>query len=168
MSRRDPWLDLMLLPTTSPAAEMETYRRLIDGGRADAVIVVRTRLEDERVVFLKERGIPFVTHGRTARPDDHAFIDGDGESGFRDATRLLAALGHRRIAHICAPQTLTFAHLRRKGWLAGLADEGFDDPIESAVQPNEAGGYEAVATFFGKDTGQRLTDACVARIAALK
>lgn len=136
-------LDLMLLPTTSPAAEMETYRRLIDGGRADAVIVVRTRLEDERVAFLKERGIPFVTHGRTARSDDHAFIDGDGENGFRDATRLLAALGHRRIAHISAPQTLTFAHLRRKGWLAGLADEGFADPIEYAAQPNEAGGYEA-------------------------
>ncbi|RDI62021.1 LacI family DNA-binding transcriptional regulator [Microvirga subterranea] len=136
-------LDLMLLPTTSPAAEMETYRRLIDGGRADAVIVVRTRLEDERVTFLKERGIPFVTHGRTERPEDHAFIDGDGESGFRDATRLLAALGHRRIAHISAPQALTFAHLRRKGWLGGLADEGLPDALEYAAQPNEAGGYEA-------------------------
>ena len=26
-------------------------------------------------------------------------------------------LGHRRIAHIAAPQDLTFAHLRRQGWL---------------------------------------------------
>lgn len=32
----------------------------------------------------------------------------------------------------------------------------------------EAGGYEAVATFFGPDTGARLVDACVARIAAVK
>jgi LacI family transcriptional regulator len=136
-------LDLMLLPTTSPAAEMETYRRLIDGGRADAVLVVRTRLEDERVAFLKERGIPFVTHGRTAQSDDHAFIDGDGESGFKAATRLLAAMGHRRIAHISAPQSLTFAHLRRSGWLAGLAEEGLGDGLECAAQPNEAGGYEA-------------------------
>jgi hypothetical protein len=31
----------------------------------------------------------------------------------------------------------------------------------------EAGGYEAVATFFGPDTGERLTNACVARIEAL-
>jgi len=80
-------LDLMLLPTAGRAGEMDTYRRLLDGRRADAVIVVRTRLEDERVAFLKERGIPFVTHGRTARPDEHAFIDGDGEAGFRDAVR---------------------------------------------------------------------------------
>ena len=59
-------LDLMLLPTAGRAGEMDTYRRLLDGRRADAVIVVRTRLEDERVAFLKERGIPFITHGRTA------------------------------------------------------------------------------------------------------
>lgn len=136
-------LDLMLLPTTGRTAEMETYRRLMDGRRADAVIVVRTRLEDERVTFLKERGIPFVTHGRTGHPEDHAFIDGDGEAGFHEATHLLASLGHRRIAHIAAPQDLTFAHLRRKGWLRALEEAGLSDRLETAAQPNESGGYEA-------------------------
>jgi LacI family transcriptional regulator len=52
-------------------------------------------------------------------------------------------MGHRRIAHISAPQSLTFAHLRRSGWLAGLAEEGLGDGLECAAQPNEAGGYEA-------------------------
>lgn len=136
-------LDLMLLPTAGRAAEMETYRRLVDGGRADAIIVVRTRLEDERVAFLKERAIPFITHGRTARAHEHAFIDGDGEAGFREATRLLASLGHRRIAHISAPQDLTFAHLRRIGWHAGLAHENLPEALECAARPTEIGGYEA-------------------------
>jgi LacI family transcriptional regulator len=136
-------LDLMLLPTAGGAGEMDTYRRLLDGRRADALIVVRTRLEDERVAFLKERGIPFVTHGRTARPDEHAFIDGDGEAGFRDAAQRLAALGHRRIAHIAAPQDLTFAHLRRRGWLVGLEEAGLSERLEYTAQPNEAGGHEA-------------------------
>jgi len=136
-------LDLMLLPTAGRAAEMEAIRQLVDGGRADAIIVVRTRLEDERVAFLKQRGFPFVTHGRTARFEEHAFIDGDGESAFRRATEMLASLGHRRIAHIAAPQDLTFAHLRRKGWLAGLQETGQSDALEYATQPTEAGGYEA-------------------------
>ena len=136
-------LDLMLLPTAGRAAEMEAIRRLVDGGRADAIIVVRTRLEDERVAFLKQRGFPFVTHGRTARFEEHAFIDGDGESAFRRATEMLASLGHRRIAHIAAPQDLTFAHLRRTGWLAGLQETGQSDALEYATQPTEAGGYEA-------------------------
>ncbi|MBZ6076261.1 LacI family DNA-binding transcriptional regulator [Microvirga puerhi] len=136
-------LDLMLLPTMSPAAEMETYRRLVDGGRADAVIVVRTRRHDERVTFLKERGIPFVTHGRTAESSEHAFVDGDGEAGFHDAVQLLASLGHRRIAHIAAPQDLTFAYLRRNGWLAGLEAEDLAERAEYGALPTESGGYEA-------------------------
>jgi LacI family transcriptional regulator len=136
-------LDLMLLPTAGRMEEMETYRRLLDGRRADAVIVVRTRLDDERVAFLKDRGIPFVTHGRTARPDEHAFIDGDGEAGFREAARHLASLGHRRIAHIAAPQELTFAHLRRKGWQAALEEVGSSEQLEYTARPTEAGGYEA-------------------------
>jgi LacI family transcriptional regulator len=77
------------------------------------------------------------------RADEHAFIDGDGEAGFRDATRLLASLGHRRIAHVAAPQDLTFAHLRRNGWLAGLRELGQSDPVEYITQPTEAGGYQA-------------------------
>lgn len=32
----------------------------------------------------------------------------------------------------------------------------------------QAGGYEAAATFFGPDTGSRLVDACVARLAAVR
>lgn len=136
-------LDLMMLPTAGRAAEMDTYRRLLDGRRADAMIVVRTRLEDERVAFLKGRGIPFVTHGRTARSEEHAFIDGDGEAGFREAALQLAASGHRRIAHIAASQDLTFAHLRRKGWLAALDEAGTSDRLECTAPPTEAGGYEA-------------------------
>ena len=58
-------------------------------------------------------------------------------------SRQLASLGHRRIAHIAAPQDLTFAHLRRKGWLAGLEEAGPAEPIEYTAQPTEAGGYEA-------------------------
>ncbi|MBM1174822.1 LacI family DNA-binding transcriptional regulator [Microvirga arabica] len=145
-------LDLMLLPTAGRVEEMETYRRLLDGRRADAVIVVRTRLDDERVAFLKERGIPFVTHGRTARSDEHAFIDGDGEAGFREAARHLASLGHRRIAHIAAPQDLTFAHLRRRGWLAALEEVGLSDRPECTAQPTEAGGYEAARWLMQQRT----------------
>jgi LacI family transcriptional regulator len=141
-------LDLMLLPIASRTAEMETYRRLVDGRRADAVIVLRTRLQDERVAYLQQRGIPFVTHGRTALAQGHAFIDGDGASGFKDATRHLAALGHRRIAHIAAPQDLTFAHLRRSGWLAALAEAGLASDCEADAPQTERGGYEAARALI--------------------
>jgi len=140
----------MLLPTINRAAEMETYRRLVDGRRADAMIVVRTRAHDERVEFLKERGLPFVTHGRTARPEAHAFIDGDGAAGFCDATHLLASLGHRRIAHLAAPKDFMFARLRRRGWLAGLGEHDLTSEFEAASEPTELGGYEAARALLAR------------------
>ena len=140
--------DLMLLPSVGRLSEIDTYSRLVDGRRADAFIVLRTRLEDERVAYLQQRGVPFVTHGRTRRPDDHSFIDGDGAAGFAAATGLLADLGHRRIAHVAAPQHLTFAHLRRCGWAAALAQHGLPALWEAEASPTEQGGYEATRALL--------------------
>jgi LacI family transcriptional regulator len=143
-------LDLMLLPTAGREAEMETFRRLVDGRRADAMIVVRTRRDDERIAFLQERGVPFVAHGRTDAAGEHPFVDGDGEAAFREATARLVALGHRRIAHIAAPLEYTFAHLRRSGWLTALAENGLPEGPEAVAAPSEAGGYEAARALLAR------------------
>jgi LacI family transcriptional regulator len=142
-------LDLLLVPA-SRSDEMETFRRLVDGGRADAMIVVRTRRDDERVAYLVQRGIPFVAHGRTFMQDDHAFIDGDSEAGFREATHLLASLGHERIAHLAAPLEFTFAHLRRSGWLKGLTERNLPMGPEAVAQPTERGGYDAALSILAR------------------
>jgi LacI family transcriptional regulator len=140
----DSGLDLMLLPAVGRGDELDTYRRMVDGRRADAAIIVRTRVDDERVTFLHERGIPFVTHGRTNGKIVHAFVDGDGQQGFHDATRVLLDLGHRQIAHIAAPSIYTFARERRAGWYAALSDAGLsEEALEASAEPNETGGYAA-------------------------
>lgn len=146
-------LDLLMLPTPSADSELQSLRRLVDGRRVDAVILVRTRREDARVAFLEEAGMPFVTHGRTASKEPHAFVDGDGEQGFRDATRLLVDLGHRRIAHIAAPTVLMFAHLRRKGWLAAMQEAGLAPAGDVAVtQPTEVEGHAAAQRLLALPT----------------
>jgi LacI family transcriptional regulator len=91
-----------------------------------------------------ERGVPFVTHGRTSSRD-HAFVDGDGMQGFADATRLLQSLGHGRIAHLAAPAEFMFAKLRRSGWLDAMtAISAARDLIETSVMPNETGGHDGM------------------------
>ena len=134
-------LDLLMLPTEGHDSELDVLRRLVEGRRADAVILVRTRRADPRVAFLSERGIPFVTHGRTDASIPHAFIDGDGAQGFRDATAMLIGLGHQRIAHIAAPQEFTFAFVRRAGWLAQMQAAGLGSTADEQIcEPTEAGG----------------------------
>ncbi len=146
-------LDLMMFTPPAGEAELNTLQRIVDGRRADALILVRTERRDARVDFLAERGIPFVTHGRTECATPHAFIDGDGYSGFCDATKILAGLGHRRIAHIGAPSTFTFAEHRLQGWLAGMREAGLPTENLSAIStPNETGAFAAAQAMFQRES----------------
>ncbi|MCR4267283.1 LacI family DNA-binding transcriptional regulator [Nitratireductor sp. ZSWI3] len=136
-------LNLVMAPVPRGASELDICRRFVDGRRVDAMLLVRTRRNDERVEFLQSRSIPFVTNGRTENPAPHPFIDGDGQAGFHAATRRFLAAGHRRIGHIAAPQDYYFAHVRRMGWAAAMHEAGFVPDLFSENAPTELGGYRA-------------------------
>jgi LacI family transcriptional regulator len=141
--------DLSLLAAPPGPEELKTYRRIVEGRRADAVIVVRTRRDDPRIRYLAETGFPYVVLGRTDVPVDYAFVDGDGKQAFAEATEHLLGLGHRRIAHVAAPSEYTFAHLRRGGYERAIGAAG-GVPAVAEGAPTEEGGY---------DTARRLLDA---------
>ena len=46
------------------------------------MVVGRTRLHDERIAYLLDRGFPFVAHGRTQTERAYAYLDMDHEQGF--------------------------------------------------------------------------------------
>lgn len=143
--------DLILLAARPGLEEMATYRRLVETGRADAFVVVRTRRHDERVAYLEAKGVPFVCHGRTEAKKAYAFVDGDGEAGFRALTQRLIGLGHRRIAHLSAPSYLTFATLRAAGWRRAMAEAGLDATVPDLLaegEPTEADGHRLAAQFL--------------------
>nr|WP_256515574.1 substrate-binding domain-containing protein [Alsobacter ponti] len=116
--------DLTLLAAPPGPDEMKTYRRLVEGRRADGLIVVRTRRQDPRIAYLLGTKMPFVVMGRSDTPGLYPFVDGDGEAAFAAATRDLAALGHRHIAHLAAPAALTYATLRRAGYERAMDELG--------------------------------------------
>jgi LacI family transcriptional regulator len=139
--------DLTLLASPPGTEEIKTYRRLVEGRRTDGLIVVRTRRDDARVRWLLDADFPFVTMGRTDVAGDFAFVDGDGEAAFREATQRLIALGHRRIALVGAPTAFTFATLRRAGYRAAMAAAGLE-PIELEVAADEEGGHAGASALL--------------------
>ncbi|MBS7701158.1 MULTISPECIES: substrate-binding domain-containing protein [unclassified Chelatococcus] len=143
--------DLMLLAARPGKDEMAVYRRLVEGRRADAFILVRTRHQDERVAYLTERGVPFVCHGRTDTTEAYAFIDGDGEEGFNSLTKRLITRGHRRIAFLSAPAHLTFAGLRLAGWRGAIQAAGLSADMSEEAEPTEEGGFALAHRFFERD-----------------
>lgn len=140
--------DLMLLASRPGIEELAAYRRIIKDRRADACILVRTRRHDERVALLEEAGLPFVCHGRTETRAPYAFVDGDGEAGFRDVTNRMIGLGHRRIAHLAAPDHFTFAELRARGWHMAMRVAGLADDLKVMCASAEEAGEQAAAELL--------------------
>ncbi|MEU8400230.1 LacI family DNA-binding transcriptional regulator [Nonomuraea sp. NPDC048892] len=87
---------LLLSPETGDP--IEELRHLTGLGLVDGVLLMEVSLDDERVEFLLEAGVPFSMIGRTREPGpiDHADIDFAATA--RDAVAHLAGLGHRKLA----------------------------------------------------------------------
>ena len=143
-------LSLMISPVGSDADELELCRKLVDQRRVDAMILVRTRRDDARVRLLQERGLPFVTDGRTELSPAHAWLDGDGEAGFRAATQRFINDGHRRIAMITGDQSYSFAHLRARGYRLAMREAGLPDDLQVTAPLTEAGGHRAAHALLSR------------------
>ena len=148
LAERD--MDLLVSSARDPGHEVEVYERLIQSGKVDGLIVVRTRTRDERIEFLQETRFPFVAHGRTEDPRGYAWLDMDNVSAFADATGHLADLGHCRIALIGGPEDLNFARLRREGFRRGLRDHRLAarDEYERRGDMTEHGGHAAASDLL--------------------
>jgi LacI family transcriptional regulator len=139
---------LYTLATAIPSdaeREMPALERLLAGRLVDGVILTRTRMADPRVDLLIERGIPFVTYGRTARSDEHAWVDVDNEEAFRLAVERLASLGHRRVDFINGPAPYAFAQMRERGWRRGLEAHGLAGRVVNSELTSTAGDAAAAA-----------------------
>ncbi|MGX1790004.1 substrate-binding domain-containing protein [Bosea sp. NPDC055332] len=146
--------DLILLAARPGLEEMATYRRLVESGRADAFILARTRRKDDRVAYLEAKGVPFICHGRTETKQPYAFVDGDGEAGFKALTSRLIGLGHRRIGYLSAPSYLTFATLRAAGWRQAMTEADLAETAQRLFaedEPTEEGGHRLAAEMLAAE-----------------
>ena len=75
-------------------------RRLVAERRVDGAVLMEIRLDDARVDYLSDSGFPFVTIGRTGKPERTRWVDMDYTALVRSCVQHLAQLGHRRIAFV--------------------------------------------------------------------
>lgn len=108
--------DLLLISHNPLNSELEQYRRIVAGRRVDGLILIRTRYNDQRIQYLSQTQMPFVSFGRTSTIDKFVCVDLDGIVAQSMMTQHLIDLGHRRIAFITPPQELMFSHFRLQGF----------------------------------------------------
>jgi LacI family transcriptional regulator len=115
---------------TDPVREAALYENFINGGWVDALMIVRTRVQDPRIELARKARIPFVTFGRTETDEPYAWVDTDNEKAFYLLTQRQIEFGHRHIALLNGPLEYTFARLREKGYTRALAKQRISpDPV---------------------------------------
>lgn len=145
-------LDLLVLLARQGENSLDSLRRNVSRGVADAWILSATQHEDPRIELLTSRGIPFVALGRSGSQSDHAWIDLDFERLVHDALDRLLRLGHRRIGLIAPPLTVNSSHVVADSYRAELSMAGiaFDDALIHYGSTDETGGAEAVASLYAR------------------
>ena len=147
--------DLFIATATRLNSEADMVRHIVNGDRADAIVLNRTEIDDERVRVLAARQFPFVTHGRVLTgASDYAWFDTDGEAAFADAARMLVDLGHTRFGFITIDEPFTFAHLRRRGLEKALAEAGLALPraaVRSVPMIDPAATEQAAMELLASD-----------------
>jgi LacI family transcriptional regulator len=153
----------LLVSTRAPGnAELEAYRSIVQGRRADGVIIVRTRLQDPRIEYLQNAQFKFVAFGRVDRYNDFYFVDEDSESGMKQLVDYLLELGHRRFGVITPPLDLTFTYYRLEGICQKLSEAGLslDEEMVTNGDLTQRGGYQLARSLLDHPTPPTAIIAC--------
>lgn len=141
-----------LLVSTRPPGldEMQSYRQMVQGHRVDGLVVVRTRIHDERIQYLYSARFPFVAFGRTTNQIDFPFVDEDSAYGMGLVAEHLVDLGHRRIACIASPPELMFSQYRLNGLRSRL--KSLNSPLDESLirvgDMTQRSGYEQAVSLL--------------------
>ncbi|SDX55947.1 LacI family DNA-binding transcriptional regulator [Paenibacillus sp. CF384] len=112
------------------------HRSLFQEDRVDGVILLSPVDEDEYVMELKKKKIPFIMIDNSQRNPSVTSIIVDNFKGGYEATKHLIDLGHTEIAHIAGPDSFLSSRERERGFRFALEEAG--------LQPYgmERGGFE--------------------------
>jgi DNA-binding LacI/PurR family transcriptional regulator len=100
------------------------HRSLFQEDRVDGVILLSPIHEDEYLMELKKKQIPFIMIDNQQRNTSVTSIIVDNFKGGYEATKHLIGLGHTEIAHIGGPDPFLSSRERERGYLFALEEAG--------------------------------------------
>ena len=131
--------------------EVEKLSKLIDSREVDGFLLTSTVEADPRLKYLLDRNVPFLSFGRPwgSSPEfanSYPWIDVDGASGTRDATKMFWKLGHRTIGFLgwktsnqSSAKPKSVAEDRLLGWSQAYAELKDFKPKRSPRDYSELG-----------------------------
>jgi LacI family transcriptional regulator len=113
------------------AAKEASYLSLLVERRVDGIIVASATGEKTNLDLLKQQQVPFVLIDRRVAGLKADAVYGDSRRGARLLIDHLIAVGHRRIALVNGPSTISSAQDRAEGYRESLAAHGL--PLDEGL-----------------------------------
>jgi LacI family transcriptional regulator len=117
-----------VVPQLQADDSLQTVRDLVEEGAVDGVIITHTRPQDDRVKYLLEVDMPFVTFGRTELLSVHPSVDIDHELVGEAAARMLLDAGHPAPLLIAPSSQFTYSLQFVKGWTKAFTARNLSVP----------------------------------------
>jgi LacI family transcriptional regulator len=135
---------VMFCNTDESEAEEIEYVRVLIQRQVDGVLLVPATDSSASLQLLNKHALPVVVLDRRLSAGGVDEVRTDSEAGAHCVVRHLLDLGHRRIAVLTGPETVSTAADRVAGYRRAMAEEGLvpDDSLVLFGGYNEASGYE--------------------------
>lgn len=145
---------LVVVPEMPGQSLLDPVRYVVETRSADAVIFNRIQPQDPRVAYLREKGFPFATHGRSDWQAEHAWFDYDNEGFGHRAVAHLAGRGRRNLLLIAPPATETYGRAMRMGVAEAVAEHGLTllEPEGLTSDSSRAAVQEAIRTALAAES----------------
>jgi len=138
---------LVLSIVATEAEEEASYRQLADHDRVDGVILTDLRQDDPRIDLVSRLGLRAITIGHPDVASNLPAVTVDDTPGIISAVEHLAALGHRRIAHVAGPSRMLHGVRRGQSFRATMTSHGLD-PLVVETDFTAAGGAQATVELL--------------------
>jgi DNA-binding LacI/PurR family transcriptional regulator len=113
-----------VLVFTEQGEELEVFRELVAIRGVDGFILSGSRVDDPRVRYLHQAGVPFAMFGRTDPGLPQTWVDTDSVAAAASAVGYLAGRGHESFAFVGYDARNYWDLERLEGFRKGLADHG--------------------------------------------
>jgi LacI family transcriptional regulator len=141
----DAGFTVILCNTDESEVKQDAYIQVLLQRRVDGILFVPASSAAEPVERVQKQGVPIVVLDRRVSDARVDVVRGDSEGGAYLLVRHLLDLGHRRIAVLSGPKTVSTSVERVAGYRRALREAGLDEGIEQAYygQFTQRFGYQA-------------------------
>lgn len=111
-----------ILISTSKISEIEVASRFIQSKKVDGIILMRSKIKDETIEFLKNSNFPFVLIGSCLESDSIFTVDNDNFLASYELTKHILDTGRKKIAFIGGSKDSIVTIKRLQGYKEALKD----------------------------------------------